>query len=87
MSQSYILGLESIPEVENVANSNSGARNNALPGMFGNTDLYEMPIDVQSPKHPQYLTTNPTPSFVHVSRKSSQGKNDRVLINSQVGQG
>ena len=70
-----------------MANSNSGARNNALPEMFGSSNLYEMPIDVQSPEHPQYLATNPTPSFVHVSRDSTKGKNDRVLINSEVGQG
>ena len=30
MSQSYIHGLESIPEVENLANSSGGARNHAL---------------------------------------------------------
>ena len=82
MSQSYILGLESIPEVEEVANSNGGARNNALPEMLGSSDLYEMPINVQSPERTQYLATNPSPSFVHVSRDSTEEKNDRVSINS-----
>ncbi|KAL5568364.1 hypothetical protein UlMin_024939 [Ulmus minor] len=46
-----------------------------------------MPINVQSPEHTQYLATNPSPSFVYVSRDSTEGKNDRVSINSQVGQG
>ena len=87
MSQSYIHGLELIPEVENAANSTSGVRNYTLAEMFSSSDLYEMPIDVQSPEHTQYLAPNPTPSFMHVSRESSKGKNDRVSINSQVGQG
>ena len=48
MSQSYIPGLESIPGVENAANSSGGARNHAPVEMFGSSDLYEMLIDVQS---------------------------------------
>ena len=57
MLQSYIPGPESIAEVEKVANSSGGARNNALPEMFGSSDLYEMPINVQSPERTQYLAT------------------------------
>ncbi|KAL5555175.1 hypothetical protein UlMin_037411 [Ulmus minor] len=87
MLQSYIPGPESRANVEKVANSSGGARNNALPEMFGSSDLYEMPINVQSPERTQYLATNPSPSFVHVSRDLTEEKNDRVSINSQVGQG
>ena len=73
LSESDILGIDSIHKVQNVVNSSNGAEDHILPEFFGSKDVNEMPIKIPSLAHIQFVAPTPTPSFVHVVTNATEG--------------
>ena len=56
-----------------MVNSSNDTENHVLPEMFGSRDVNEMPIDMPSLAHNQFVEPTPTPSFVHVVTNAIEG--------------
>ena len=79
LAECDIPSLESILEGENLLNTNNGVETHVLPKVFGSRDIFEMEIDMPSPKSSHYVSFTSPSSFLYVAVTMSQ-----VNINGQA---